>query len=175
MGEIFLIITLSSPILFILFGILGALAPSRSTCIDSEFIDAPISEVWASVVNFSNYPTWVSYVSEMTVDHHDSSIWLQEGHIVPIRFQVSSHTSQETIILKSTPGNVPGKNINIESLRAIRLESIDDNKTKVTLEETTEVLDPLLKSYLFFYLYFFEQKKTLGRLYLDSLQKRFKV
>ncbi len=109
----------------------------------------------------------------MTVDQHDDSIWLQEGHIVPIRFQIMSDTREETIILKSTPGNVPGKNINIESLRTIRLESVAANQTKVTLEETTEVLDPLLKSYLFFYLYFFEKKKTLGRLYLDSLQKRF--
>jgi hypothetical protein len=173
MGELFLIITLSSPILFILFGILGFFAPSQSKCIDSELIDASISEVWASVINFSNYPAWVSYVSDMTVDQHDDSIWLQEGHIVPIRFQVMSNSQEETIILKSTPGNVPGKNINIESLRTIRLESVADNQTKVTLEETTEVLDPVLKSYLFFYLYFFEKKKTLGRLYLDSLQKRF--
>ena len=125
-----------------------------------------IEMVWRTITNFSNYPDWLSYVSEMRCEDEAEQIWMQKGSIVPIRFKVTRSEPGRCLETLVLPGPVP-----VLGNRKFVLETLGSNQTRLTLIQNGTVKNPMLRSYLFF----FHRWRNPVQVFVENLETKLKI
>ena len=145
------------------FSLFGFLVPRRYKIEEAQEFAASVDEVWAVISDFAKYPQWLSYSAVMTKESESPEVWKQEGPIVPVTFEVVSAVSPVRLELRLRPSKIL-----LKGERSFVIESLGAKASKLTMTQSGEVPDPLLRAYLFL----FHRKPDPVKIFLRDLRVR---
>jgi uncharacterized membrane protein len=152
MAELFLLgLLLSLPIIVIFAVIFGFSMPALHSNQEIFELPYPAAKIWNLIANIQSYPQWMENVLETKCEDELAQVWTQESEVIPVRFQVKNIEVEKRFELEIVPGNIPGKNIQVDGNLVIELESLGESLTRVNIHHQGSIHNPMLRTFLFYF------------------------